>query len=391
MSTIITRRSKVNSAKKKSDISVTDKPHYLVFYIYLNAHHLGRLHEMFQTNEGTTWKEFNRNIAVNKAIGRFNDLFGWINIESMKIWDFFNLNNVEDHLARYIAKGNDLISILEFLTLLCNRAENMWTVIYENRGVVCHHDGYNVFPWVSSLVYGQTWFPMYHYFLQKLNEDDIVRICTAGMMSSCLFIKNHSTEKRSGHAVFKPTHCNKVWFVKYLTFHLKSSQISSKNIPRKVYTYPEGTFPGHIHGLCCNPYHYMTKFEEHCFHDPIIWPKITPQPNTREWEAAGEHVGLQMAVMREKMNCTRHEYYSCVLRYSKQDMTGFTAMITDNRRLEGMKKGLDNILLEIGDVLGINKSLGCMQYKATQMVEQDVAHQKKIIEMIEWAKFQEHV
>lgn len=255
--TRISEKIKGNGKLKIHDNNIIMKAHFQLFNTYLALHHLPQTMKRFCDTELTL---DNDQLAVNHSVRThcklLTDMLHWEDL-SVEIWDVINLKNLKEHVLRYKDQGNRCQHGLVFLGRLNHKAEILWALIRKHKGVIDHHKGYTLFPrYIQGKDDTTNWSPMHHWLLQKLNEHDIQNLVTHGMKSSCLFVKDHSTCKVEGHCNFKRG--NKVQYVKYLYFHLGiSPYLNSKDIPR-IQAYPNNTFPGHVHGLCVNPYHYHT-------------------------------------------------------------------------------------------------------------------------------------
>ena len=355
--------------KREYDCAVTGKNHFLMFNLYLACHHIPRTLVYFADSECATVPDLVRNATIRKHCLEIMDLVGWINTK-VALWNVINLKTLArvrstSHNGGFVGWSNH-----KFLAMLCTKAEKLWGETKKYGGVVCHHEGFELFPRVFNITPTQDWYPMYHYLLQKLNEDDILRVCTDGMRSSCLFIKDLSTKKQSGHAVFKKGKLNSL-YVKYMRFHLCNGYANSKKISN-LFSYPDGEYKGHVNGLCCNPYHYMDRYEKHMRENPIQWPTTTPVPNTQNWNAGEEHIANKIVDIRDTMNIPKISFYLMVKCYSERAAynTFDTGHVLGTANVD-VRTGLDDIVREMGHILGVAGTLQAMRNKAVFEIEAD--------------------
>ena len=368
---IVRLSEKITSKKREHDPAVTGKKYFLMFNLYIGASHIPITMARTQINDKTPSHERAWKSVIHKSCEELASKMNWQNM-GMRLWNIINLKNVKEVRKRAGARYKHWPD-QKFLAMLCDEARDLWEQARQMGVIMTSHGGYDVFQrYVGKHKDDLEWYPMYHKFLQKLNEDDIKRVCTDGLESSCIFVKNHQTSQRRGQCTFQVGNGNKTPFVSYLCCHVtpyRTYPDSSKI--KKLHPFPPNTFHGHVDGLCCNPLHYIV--DNHYEVSQKIaaqWPTTPVLPDTEDWAKAEEHVANMVADIHDEINIPKKDFYLWVEDYSGRVVHKYTESmghLKDN--MPGMVEGLDQIVHNQMNVLGAKNTVKAMYKHARKQLK----------------------
>ena len=264
MQSPIKRVSEKVSRVVERDPTVTGKSSVNLMCFYLYASHIPRTLEYSDHKDGQAGeKEWKRDTVVQKHCKDLMELVGWVN-KDMEVFDVINLKNLNEKVA---AAPKEFQPKQRYLAIICDKAYGIWQYAQKNVLIPSGNEAYKVYPRFEEHQedHSKNWYPMYHYIVQKFNEDDLCRICTTGFKgqgSPCLFLKNHNSSKKKGYCHYTVKESNMTRWLSFMFFNLCPRRFDRTKLIN-LKPSPEGTYPGCVKGVCCNPYHYMTPKELH--------------------------------------------------------------------------------------------------------------------------------
>tara|TARA_B100000787_G_C16188427_1_gene296015 strand:- start:1111 stop:2490 length:1380 start_codon:yes stop_codon:yes gene_type:complete len=298
--TPVVRESVAVSKKEEVDSKVVNAPHYLLFEIYLTAYNMPRSYEYTFTRviehtdpvsktchrlpQLVPLDKHLKDLGLREKMEEFFALVQWRNYRrtmlctETTIDKVLNLQNVDRIRAEVGFKGtlrNYLHHVLKLARTIWEEGKELGHLLFNHTDVRGEAGAFELHPhcknkWTKAdPPVCRKAYPMYNRVLRKLDPDDIKRVTTHGLSSSCIFLRDHTTKSVGGHKVYQfrcpagKLHATQL--VRYMQFYLTNTQANTGAMMRaskmRLHPYPDNTFPGHIHGVDCNPLHYMEGYK----------------------------------------------------------------------------------------------------------------------------------